>query len=559
MNVFNRVSLNQLLQCCTGLLLVVSGSVVSNTAFSDEIPFKPQFTTFHIDADFELTQAVVSANILENPGNELIALGVDDNHDRWLAIYGFQQNELVMLDKVLLTKDIYSFDVNELEQNTSKLLSTETSDQDAEKMQQLYFVTADSLLRFEEYPATANNTLQQDELNLTDIDDPLSTSASKVPSSALIKVADINSIAVTSRADFISRGEFVKDINNDDIADIMMSDFRDTQVLLGAVDGTFIQQSLPLLPVVELKNNGAEYSHSKLYHSDMNFDGRDDIIKVGEGSLEVYYQQNDGQFSAIAEFISVSQPISGVDWWNKRDAYGKNLDQSDLLYRKVERIGDVNGDGVTDLVVRYTKSSGVFDRSNDYEIYLGVKGDDSISFPREADTIIKAEGTLTGLRFDDIDNDNIDEVIVAGFDISISQIISALLSGSIDQDVHVFKMNESSRFGAKANVIKEVELNFSLTSGQSGEPVVALADINGDGFKELLLSDDNDALDIYYGQAGNNPFIKRAEEWQMTIPVEGSMLSAVDINLDGKEDLLLRFGKQDPENLQRRFSVLLAN
>ncbi|WP_153912570.1 FG-GAP repeat domain-containing protein [Shewanella sp. TC10] len=527
MNLFNRASLNTFLASCTGLLLAVNFQ-----ASAAETSFTPQFTTHHIDADFELTQGIVSANILEQQGHELIAVGVDDNHDRWLAIYGFDNEKLVLLDKLSLSKDIYSFDINELE-------STNTS-----ATQQLFFVTADSLLQY----SASKDSEQQ-------------VQSESMPNQVgmLKKVADIQSISVTTQADFISRGNFVVDINNDDIADILISDFRETTVLLGSADGEFIQQSLPLLPVVELKNNGAEYSHAKLYHSDMNFDNRDDIIKVGEGSLEVYHQLEDGQFSSIAEFISVSQPISGVDWWNKRDAYGENLDQSDLLYRKVERIGDVNGDDISDLVVRYTKSSGVLDRVNDYEIYLGINNNGKLAFPREANTIIKADGTLTGLRFEDLDNDNVDEVIVAGFDIGVTQIVSALLSGSIDQDVHVFKMNDASVFADKANVSKEVELSFSLTSGQSGEPVVALADINGDGFKELLLSDDNEELNIYYGQAGTVPFKKRAEDWQMTIPVEGAMLSAIDINTDGKDDLLLKFGRQDPESLQRRFSVLIAN
>ncbi|WP_119967739.1 FG-GAP repeat domain-containing protein [Shewanella japonica] len=542
MNLINRTSLNTLLASCTGLLLAAHcQSIAAETSFT------PQFTAHHIDADFELTQGIVSANILEHQGNELIAVGVDDNHERWLAIYGFENEALVQLDKLMLSKDIYSFDINELEP-----AKVSGSNQAEVLTQQLFFVTDNALLQY----SPAQNTLL---VSTTEPDEALDSVDVMPSQGSLKKVADIQSISVTTQADYISRGNFVIDINNDDIADILISDFRETAVLLGQANGGFIQQSLPLLPVVELKNNGAEYSHAKLYHSDMNFDQRDDIIKVGEGSLEVYYQQEDGQFSEIAEFISVSQPISGVDWWNKRDAYGENLDQSDLLYRKVERIGDVNGDGISDLVVRYTKSSGVLDRVNDYEIYLGINNNGKLTFPREANTTIKADGTLTGLRFEDLDNDEVDEVIVAGFDIGLSQIVSALLSGSIDQDVHVFKMNDASMFADKANVSKEVELSFSLTSGQSGEPVVALADINGDGFKELLLSDDNEELDIYYGQAGREPFKKRAEEWSVTIPVEGAMLSAVDINADGKDDLLLKFGRQDPENLQRRFSVLIAN
>ncbi|WP_076538800.1 VCBS repeat-containing protein [Shewanella sp. UCD-KL21] len=533
--------------CC--ILPFIHSAFAANTEL--------KFTTFTVDTQFELTHPVLSANLLDNEGNELLALGVDDDHQRWFAVYGIVDNQLVMLDKVLLSKDIYSFDINEIDSNTDSVLA----------LQQLYFVTAEQLLRYA--PVTANTTagainkldpsmLPTDVLS---VDEKVAQAPSALPqahSGELVTVAEINSLAVTGHADFISRGDFVSDINNDDIADVLISDFREMHVLLGAGNAQFTRQSLPLLPQVELTNNGAEYSRAKLYHSDMNFDGRDDIVKVAEGSLEVYYQNAQGQFAPTAEYISVSQPISGIDWWNKRDAYGQSLDQSDLLYRKVERIGDVNGDDITDLVVRYTKSSGVFDRTNDYEIYLGGNNDGVVAFGRDPETVIKAEGTLTGLRFDDIDNDNVDEVIVSGFDIGITQIVSALLSGSIDQDVHVFKMNALSQFADKANVSKEVELNFSLTSGQSGEPVVALADINGDGYKELLLSDDNATLDIYLGQAGSAPFSKRAQQWDMIIPVEGSMLSATDINADGKDDLLLKFGKQDPDNLQRSFTVLLA-
>ncbi|MFA0373254.1 FG-GAP-like repeat-containing protein, partial [Vibrio sp. 10N.222.54.F6] len=115
-------------------------------------------------------------------------------------------------------------------------------------------------------------------------------------------------------------------------------------------------------------------------------------------------------------YVSVRQPISGIDWWNKRDAYGEQLDQSELVYRKVEELKDINNDGITDLVVRYTKSSGVFDRANDYEVYLGENQKGKLVFPKVANSVVKAEGTLTGLQFIDIDSDDKVEVMVAGFD-----------------------------------------------------------------------------------------------------------------------------------------------
>ncbi|QIR15388.1 FG-GAP repeat domain-containing protein [Shewanella aestuarii] len=274
--------------------------------------------------------------------------------------------------------------------------------------------------------------------------------------------------------------------------------------------------------------------------------------------LEVFYQLPSGLFAANAEYLSVSQPISGVNWWNKRDAYGRPLDQSDLLYRKVEKIADIDGDKITDLVVRYTKSSGVFDRSNDYEIYLGSNDEGKLDFGREPSSIIRAEGTLTDLQFIDLDNDNRLEVLVSGFDIGVSQVIGALLSGSIDQDVYLFKMDQQSRFKDKANLTKQVQLNFSLTSGQSGKPVVTLGDLNGDGYDELILSNDDNELKVFFGQFGNIPFSKSNQTLTMTLPKEGSMVSLGDINLDGKDDILLQYGRQDDKALQRQIKVLLS-
>ncbi|ABZ78255.1 putative FG-GAP repeat lipoprotein [Shewanella halifaxensis HAW-EB4] len=475
------------------------------------------FTEMTIDAPFELTHPIIAADLLPEPGKELVVFGVDDLSQRWMAIYAFEKGRYRLAMKRGLPQELHSFDITEFVPG---------------KQQQLYF-------------------LSQDELKLL---------VSKENSSKLYieTVAEINSLSFKERPDFISRGEFIQDLNGDRLDDILIHDFNQLHLFLAKEQG-FERQTLPIKPQSRLFDDGATYTQSKLYISDINLDGLVDIVKIGEGELEVYKQNQTKDFDQVAEYISVRQPISGIDWWNKRDAYGEQLDQSELVYRKVEQLKDLNADGVTDMVIRYTKSSGVFDRVNDYEIYLGENQKGALVFPKVASSVIKAEGTLTGLEFIDIDSDDRDEVMVAGFDIGVSQIIGALLSGSIDQDVHLFKMDPSGRFSDDSNVTKEVELSFSFSSGQAGTPVVKLADVNGDGFKDLLLSEDESTLKIYLGQTGKRLFGSDPEKHHLLLPVDGNMLISDDLNGDGREDLLIKYGRQDDKKLSRQFRVLLAS
>ncbi|MGS0680397.1 FG-GAP repeat domain-containing protein [Shewanella sp. 125m-7] len=505
------------------------------------------FTESTINAPFELTHPIIAADLLSQPGKELVVFGVDGLSYRWMAIYQLAQGQYTLAFKLELPQSLHSFDI--------------TENQSGEQ-QQLYF-------------------LSQDKLHvLVNVDDAVEPQ--------IEAVANIDSLSFKDRPDFISRGEFIEDLNGDQRDDILIHDFNQVHLFLAAEQG-FVRQTLPIKPQSRLFDDGATYTQSTLYVSDINLDGLVDIVKIGEGELEVYKQtqidiptqanvqaKNDTQvaaqspdpenlqqsvrgFDPIVEFISVSQAISGIDWWNKRDAYGEQLDQSELVYRKVEELKDLDNDGITDMVIRYTKSSGVFDRVNDYEIYLGENKQGKLVFLKEPSSVVRAEGTLTGLEFVDIDNDDKDEVMVAGFDIGVSQIIGALLSGSIDQDVHLFKMDANGRFSDDSNVSKEVELNFSLSSGQSGSPVVKLADLNGDGLKDLLLSDDESTLKVYLGKRGENLFSRDAQKHELKLPVEGSMLKAEDLNGDGREDLLIKYGRQDDKKLANQFRVLLAS
>ena len=255
--------------------------------------------------------------------------------------------------------------------------------------------------------------------------------------------------------------------------------------------------------------------------------------------------------------VPVKKSIHGQEWWHQKDDTGEKLDQSNLIYRKLEELRDINNDGIVDMVVRFTQSSGLLDRVNDYEVYFGANKQGHLVFPEQANSVIHTDGTLSAVEFVDIDNDKKLEVMLAGFDIGLSQIIGALLSGSIDQDVYLFKMNAQGKFSKKPNVSKEVDLNFSLSSGQSGSPVVKLADLNGDNLKDLVLSSGEDELKIYYGKRGRKVFVKRGISFDITLPEDGGTLMVDDLNNDGKDDLLINYGRQDDLSLRKTIKMAL--
>lgn len=485
-----------------------------------------------VETSFKLTHPILPANLLATSGKELVIFGVDDSRQKWLAVFAFDtvKGKYTESLKVKLPRELASFDLTRRDHSGSSANVNATNATNANEMQQLMFLSSKHLIKF----------VPDDKLNPFHI------------------VADINSMSLKHRPDYISDSDFIRDLNGDGLDDIIISDFDRVELFIAQTDGNYQRQLLPIRPQVRLYNDGVRYTQSKLYSADINLDGKLDVVKIGEGELEVYRQEESGHFNPIAKYSSVRLAISGLDWWNKRDAYGEPLDQSDLIYRKVEQLKDINDDGLTDMVVRYTKSSGVLDRVNDYEIYLGENIKGLLTFPKQPNSVIRADGTLTGLEFIDIDGDNKDEVLVVGFDIGLSQIIGALISGSIDQDVYLFKMDENSQFSDDANISKEVELSFSLSSGQSGTPVVKLADINGDGLQDLLLSDGDDTLQIFLGSDSDRLFVKRSEKIRVQLPQDGGMVSSEDLNGDGKDDLLIKYGPQDDESLQNTFRVILA-
>ncbi|TMM45775.1 FG-GAP repeat domain-containing protein [Colwellia ponticola] len=498
-------------------LLATLLSVTSLTAVADTSK-SVNFNEVLINTPYNITQEIIVADILPNEGKELITFSVDKQGNRWLIIYQLDStaSEYVIAEQTIIPKAFYRFDLSVL------------VDKKIRQKQRLYFLSANSLAVY-----------QQNKFK------------------SLVKV---KSLYIQEQASFLSRGNFIQNLNNDDFDDVVIADFDKTHVLIGLGMNSFARHILPIKPNVRVLPTGVTYTETTLYFSDANIDKKIDIVLVGDGEMIIYPQYGNSLFARKAIPVAINKTISGTEWWNKRAENGEQLDQSNLEYRKLEQLRDVNNDGLIDMVVRYTKTSGVLNRVNDYEIFLGKQSEGNLIYSPQADSVIQAEGTLTGLTFVDIDGDNRLEVLLAGFDIGLSQIISALITGSIAQDVYVFNMDGQDKFSSKPAIKKDVELTFSLSSGQSGSAVVELADINGDGLQDLVLSDD-DELKIYLGQRAdenNKTFQKSSVSYSTKLPKDGNLVKVDDLNSDGKDDLLMKFSALDGKDKAKQIKILFA-
>jgi hypothetical protein len=510
----NKFIKGLILATLTTVLLLNSSPIVAKP--KKESP-AVKFNEIVINFSYTMLHPVIAADLIAGNGKELIAIGKDENKKRWLVIYSLdtENDQYLEIVRTFIPKQFHSFDLSEYKQG---------------QLQNLYFMSSRILAKFQLETLTEVNKFKT--------------------------VAEIQSIILKNDHEDIQRGDFIQDLNDDALDDAMISNFYNINVLIGQIDGSLISQDLPIEPEVNVYSKSVSYQQTKLYLNDINFDNKVDIIKVGEGEMKIYHQLDKGKFEVQATLLNINESINRKD--EDREIDDVSINSGSDYNRKLEELLDLNVDGITDMVVLYTKNSGVFDIENNYEIYLGKNIEGQLIYGEEPTSVIKADGTLMGLKFVDIDNDEKSEILTAGFEIGVFKIIDVLLTGDIDIDVYLFKMDLDGNFISKPIVSKDVELNFSLSSGQGSIPMFELADINGDGLKDLVLSDSEKELKIYHGQNSKRLYAKRGVKYKTQLPKNGQMVLVNDLNDDGKDDLLFKLPPKDEDSSGGNIKVLLS-
>ena len=349
--------------------------------------------------------------------------------------------------------------------------------------------------------------------------------------------------------------DFVFDINQDGLSDILLPDFDRVHLYIQDEQRRFRHYALEIDAAMRVFDSGPQYRPREPYLFDANGDGRLDVLFHRDGELAMFLQQADGSVAVKPRWLPLNVGIMAE---HKTSVAGDDgRDRSDLTVISFEELLDLNNDQLPDVVVEERSQKGVFNISTRYLVHYGRQQQGQLSYDAEPDTRVSTKGVQFELNFTDINNDGLLDVYTPTIEVGIGTIIGGLLSGSADLDVMFYLMDEDQSYRDKPQQKKPAEIAFDLSSGSTSYPALQVADFNGDKLNDLLIQSSENKLKLYYGSAGKL-FARKATKFSAPLPKNGALVDARDLNGDGKADLLFHYGNDDAADKRYELYLLLS-
>lgn len=498
--------------CLWLLVLLLNTGLMRPSMADDDSPFQ----AISVPLQMRLSQNVLVADLHPAEGQELILIGYTDDSPRTMMIYSLGDHATdiapTLVQTLALPDELLFYDLNRQPGQADQLLWL--SDQGVWH-----------------YDAEHNSL-------------------------SLLHASP--SIFLQPEANFLAPMDFSRDLNGDGREDLSIQDFRGVQLFLATDQGQWIAQQLPVPSRMQLNEGRPVYALNPLYSARMNADDHPDLVTFADDGIHYYAQNPTGQFDHQAVIAPLPFQVSLREWWETRTADGQQPDLSDLSHRKLVRAADLDGDDSLDLIVKHTRSSGVFKQRNDYEVFLGRRDPEGLRFPITANSAMRSDSTQFDIVTHDFNQDQRLDLYIPSLDIGVGQIISALVSGKVDMDYDFYSMGDDGAYPLEANLNKEVEMTFDLSSGRSDNPLMLVSDFDGDGLSDLLINRGDRQLRLHPGERSDRLFSRRSRTMSVDLPGDGSLVQAVELNDDGKTDVLFRFSRTDAPERQQTLMLLIA-
>lgn len=317
--------------------------------------------------------------------------------------------------------------------------------------------------------------------------------------------------------------------------------------------------------MIEGEVNGDDVGRSVSLAGDVNGDGFDDVIigAPGDGPPFGYYGSS---FVVFGKSTGSTVQLSDIDNGSGDGFVFKANSASDYLGQSVSAAGDVNGDGLDDLIVGSPET--------------GRPGASYVVFGKDSNTEVDITAIENGVGGFVIDGANVGDKV----GVSVSDAGDVNGDGLADLIVGAYQYDGGVGaayvvFGKSGNTTA-VDLNALGTEGflldgidandYAGSSVSGLGDINGDGLDDLIVSapfadptaprsEAGQSYVVYGRTATTDIDLTQIESGTGTLGfmINGfgsgdragvSVSAAGDVNGDGFEDILVGADRDDPNN-----------
>jgi hypothetical protein len=381
-------------------------------------------------------------------------------------------------------------------------------------------------------------------------------------------------VAVTSNFNPPRRGEIphvnvTRDVNEDGRDDLVVPDVDGFWVVIQMNDGA-LADPVKLGPSTDMAGiygaDGYRYdpwSQSRIHEIDYNRDGRSDLVFWNEDHFEVHTQDKRGLFAPVAMTFTtdVAFDSDGLSSLAVGDMTGKVLDS----------LADLNGDSVADLVTYSLEGTSISSKRSTYEVHFGTPAPDGgTGFARGVDIAFQSDGRIQlGMDRHDFDRDGQVDLMFTTIEVgylesSLWKRIKGFMGDDIWLDLEFYPM-EGGLYPDNPSTTRRIALDGEPSGSEPGwvpldivlrggtherrktqkrwprafNRTLLIGDVTGDGRSDLLIGRTPEGMDVLVGVPGPDLFARQPREVAVAMPNDGEYTWLVDLNQDGKQDLIM--------------------
>ncbi|MEE8396233.1 MAG: hypothetical protein V3S29_09275 [bacterium] len=224
---------------------------------------------------------------------------------------------------------------------------------------------------------------------------------------------------------------------------------------------------------------------------------------------------------------------------------------------RIHTVGDMDGDGVLDLIhMKQNDADNLLDQKNQLRWFQGQRRDGLLNFDRRPEVFFSEGPAFAELVFPSTNGAAGPALFLATTDVTLMAVIRAFTLGTVSLDVFVYPWRDGKLVTPPT---QQGAFTFQLKSRKkNNRPMILLADLNGDGWREYLFNLDTDSLYAYAGAAegarfGAAPMVKT----QVALPQRPETIFVGDLDQDGREELVLWYRRgSNPPKLRSTIRVL---